>query len=893
MSGAIRSKRSTTLRNIGSPYAGGRPVSKKSSWSTSSLLSFFNPLNYLRSSSTSNVEDSDDDLSDSSAESAAKALSARGQEISASIRSRNDLVQQQQYQPPPPPPNASNLPPPPKSSTFHPPPSSSQSPTTSREKGNDSSTVKNGLDAVAQFLESHGGQELSRQDAQNLINIIKSEQRETFRFSSSTPSTPNRGNSPLPSSNGSFQFSLPSTSTTIDITSPATSKSLKVNPNGRYRYEGGGSAKPARSRNRFQSPAFGSSRGTPERIVLRDSPEKEPIKTDTKRRRVGEISSSTASPSGLNGSAGSSSLQASQSLPFPVSNVNGSPSKASSSNEVTSKVNGTSHPVTPRLRTSMIHTKPTTPAIPSPLRQTWGQSGSPPSRSESEESQPPRQTRAANFMTELIKEVTPVKRLEVSNPYQAARPVPASGPSKPRPKRVRAAKPAPKEVNGVKPSDVKDAEKEKEREKEYSAQAIIEATIPKGSKRSRPPAQSEGMNGTSSVQKLLLPPQVEEVEDEEDARRHSKRAKPNGLVNGSAKVPPTTSGPTITEVVDEDEIMADKTAAAPSQIIEPKEQPSSSAAPTSSSLFGVPAPTTAGSSRSLFSNTKATSAPKEPSKLRFSYQPDVTPSPSTSASSTPAPSLFPPAKPSTPAPSLAAPLFPSAVASASASASTSSKKDPKKFAASIPVLELPVYSFPTPPLASGSGSEVSSSVTVKARGAAKTAPVSSLPKFDFSKPTLAAPKAVPAPAPAVKAFDWGAAGMKPPTSSSGGTWTCNSCMLQNDNSAADKCKICEAPREDKKSAAAPVKAFDWSAAGMKAPGASSGGSWECGSCMLQNDDAAADKCKICEAPREDKKAAAPAPKAFDWSAAGLMKPQGASLGLDMLDVWVEEFGDDD
>jgi hypothetical protein len=90
-------------------------------------------------------------------------------------------------------------------------------------------------------------------------------------------------------------------------------------------------------------------------------------------------------------------------------------------------------------------------------------------------------------MTELIKEVTPPKRPDVSNPYQTASPVGKVGVAKGRGKRVRATgKPAPpKVVDDEEKKDGTDGEKldgqkaKKGNEKEYSPQAIIEATLPK------------------------------------------------------------------------------------------------------------------------------------------------------------------------------------------------------------------------------------------------------------------------------------------------------------------------------------------------------------------------------------------------------------------------------
>lgn len=79
-----------------------------------------------------------------------------------------------------------------------------------------------------------------------------------------------------------------------------------------------------------------------------------------------------------------------------------------------------------------------------------------------------------------------MKNLDVSNPYQAASPVRVVGNPKPKPKpkpirRTRASgKPlAPPETVVHGNAKEKDKEKEKPVEEKYSAQAIIEATLPK------------------------------------------------------------------------------------------------------------------------------------------------------------------------------------------------------------------------------------------------------------------------------------------------------------------------------------------------------------------------------------------------------------------------------
>src|SRR5580698_10123355 len=107
-----------------------------------------------------------------------------------------------------------------------------------------------------------------------MFSFAENERSESFRFSASP--TPARGNSPV---NGTRSQSQ------------SPQKMLPRNPNGPYRFEGSGSARP---RNRFHSPAFSSPRATSAKIKL---PTLDLQKSDTKRRRVGEeASTSSAHP---------------------------------------------------------------------------------------------------------------------------------------------------------------------------------------------------------------------------------------------------------------------------------------------------------------------------------------------------------------------------------------------------------------------------------------------------------------------------------------------------------------------------------------------------------------------------------------------------------------------
>ncbi|KAG1880300.1 hypothetical protein C8R48DRAFT_767101 [Suillus tomentosus] len=305
------------------------------------------------------------------------------------------------------------------------------------------SLAKN-LEPVTRFLVEKAGRPLNESEAAGIVDYIQknvqADKPEPFRFSTS----PSRGSPP--------NVGL-GTSNSVSSDTHAPKKTLSRNPNSVLRWQGAGSACP---RNRYRSPGFGSRPQGP-RIEL--SPIRTPSATDAKRRRVGnEAESSTAQKS-----APPSSMS---SIGFPTSNSTSPTRSTPAINEktlvppvyaptlapaavVTPKVNGAA---TPRLRTAGLSVKTTTPVVPSPLRQTWKQNDSPP--------QPPaRPTRAANYMTGLIKEVTPLKK-----------------PDEPPTRRL------------CPPAEKKEKQ---QKEPEVTAQAIIEATVPKGSKRARPPPDME------------------------------------------------------------------------------------------------------------------------------------------------------------------------------------------------------------------------------------------------------------------------------------------------------------------------------------------------------------------------------------------------------------------
>ncbi|KAL4266862.1 RanBP2-type domain-containing protein [Pleurotus pulmonarius] len=776
---AVRStnKRRHNRSAISSPYA--RPAAKKSSWSLFGFLNYLNPLRGKQaqedteSDSSSSVEDESFTAGEVS-EAAPQTLSSRGKQMEERLSISGSSSLQNGFSAPHP---APTTPTPLRASASFPFPVSP-------------SPAKN-LDTVSTFLTEHRGKRLSEVEVEGLVSLIEnskpSDNSEPFRFTS-TP--PGRSASPLAQSS-----SLPS------VASATPRKVLTKNPNGVYRWEGAGSAK--RSRNRYHSPAFGPSRSTPDRLKLgTSSPNQPPVpRMDTKRRRLGEdATSSSASPSGGSSSNGHpvhaktpsppprasapapSPTRAAQACPFPSLNspLSPSPTTNGNSNQSQSKTNSTS-----RLR---IPQKPTTPVIPSPLRQTWSQQGdgSPP-QAGSSSGQPQRQTMAANFMTELIKEVTPPKRPDVSNPYQTASPVKPTPSSRPKPKRARATgKPAPPPGRDAEQTDNKpEIAKTEKPLSEYSPQAIIEATLPKGSKRSRPTfGKPAARNDT---------PETSGDEDVSMDDRSSKRRKDEPVSFFGARSTPLSAPPPAIRVesVDDTEMTTNESSTSVASILE---TPTTTAPPAAKSTVAMP----------LFGVPKASSIPREPSKLRHSYQPDgntddaskgndVPPTPKLSPAQVPPPAPEPLKSPTKSAFGLGL-GFPSRSEPAPVKAAPPSD-DPQAAALAIPTASLPAFTFKVP-RRSSAGTDVA------AMDYARSVPVDKLPKFEFvfGKKAVATPAtpSVPAPsttpAPATQGFNWAAAGMKPAAPKAGGGWTCSTCMLPNPATAVDKCTVCETPR---------------------------------------------------------------------------------------------------
>lgn len=862
MSAVRRNDRRTSRIKHASPYA--RPLKannedkqKKSLWSLGGLLGFLNPFG----KSTDRVESrpppppSDDDEVQVSIPEIYPAFQVQLdpgadpewnlppilQQATAEIIQQQQQEQQEQHPQPPSPPaqlttastSTQQAPqtPPRNSLPFPLTPSAQSSPVSPAYNG----PLAKNLEPVTRFLVEKAGQPLNEFEAAGIVDYIQrnvqgADKPEPFRFSTS----PSRSSSP----------NLNLGSSNAPPSAPSPRKTLTRNPNGVYRWQGAGSSRP---RNRYQSPGFGP---RPQQSRIKLSPPKTPATTDTKRRRVGDEAGSsvpqwTPMPSTSTTTStvvfpSQSSAPASQPLKSsPNASMVSPDGKASVTlsppSPVTPKANGTQGT---RLRTTGLSTSP---AIPSPLRQTWKDNDSPP-----QPPQPSRPTKAAGYMTELLKEITPVKKPDVSNPYQTASPV--KPPRKPAPKRPRPA--------------AKTAEKPKEKAPQLTAREIIEATVPKGSKRSRPPPELEesprveevsdeeipmvAINGISS-QSSRFPSSSKSVIEVEEIASLDEESPPKKRKTTRS---PQPSQPPAAEVVD---ITSDPTPPSPlvrpTEIIEPDEMPRVNGKPGSPTL-AASLPTA--NSKTLFGIKS--SAPKEPSKLRYSYQVDKVEVVAASATSTPppAPSLFtPPTATLPPVSSLftpsttPAPSLPHSIAGLS-----KAKFSPQDEALAMNIDDLPKYSFTVKETVYPAGP---SSET--ARKAASEAPVSSLPTFDI--------RAIPAKD--INGFNWTAAGLKPPTPSAGSKWTCALCSLENPDSAKEKCTVCDAARPGVSRSkpvpttatspvppappAPPVKAFDWSAAGLAPPPKPSGGSWTCSSCTLLNPATATDKCTICDAPR--------------------------------------------
>lgn len=330
------------------------------------------------------------------------------------------------------------------------------------------SPLKN-VDAVKTYLERSGGRPLNPVEIAGLVSMLQDsidnvdgahaflrlavqlcilllpdDTQQPFRFSKS----PSRAGSPATNSFPTASSSTISSNTTATPKTPI--RTLSKNPNGTYKWQGAGSA----LRNRYHSPAFGSP-SSGKKIKLQPP---ETAKGGLKRRRVGQ-DAETSSPQ---------KTSASRQPSAEPTDVGPSTNSSTSSSDV--KDTGANRPPQSKPQLNGINTsrlnKGTTPAVSSPLRQAWGHDDFP--SPNSSPSSAPKPSRAAAFMTELIREATPPKKPDIANPYQTASP-------------VKIVKPPPKK-SIRKPSAASKQPPTGEKEKqqpEMSMQAIIEATLPK------------------------------------------------------------------------------------------------------------------------------------------------------------------------------------------------------------------------------------------------------------------------------------------------------------------------------------------------------------------------------------------------------------------------------
>lgn len=321
-----------------------------------------------------------------------------------------------------------------------------------------------------------------------------------------------------------------------------------------------------------------------------------------------------------------------------------------------------------------------------------------------------------------------------------------------------------------------------------------------------------GFNSTSGAQTLPVVV-VEEITDgdgdDNDDRRTMKKQKTR------------FSQVTVEEIDDEDKPTSWEEGIRPSEKYwpaTPSDSSSSKLAQPSSNNVSIP---NAGTSLKSAFTTKS-SAPKEPSKLRFSYPVDKNSSPPSTSDASPTTTSF------TPPP---APRFTHAQLPAVSKARENI--DPKQAAIAMVMNDLPTYTFPVL-----SGSVSQPSLFPDAQEAAKAESVTSLPTFDFSAVAKAPPTST--------GFNRAVTGLPLLNPPYGGSWECDHCRCKNTADAKDKCAICDSPRS-KPTAAPAVKGFDWAAAGVTAPSTASS-TWTCKVCMLSNPETASE-CTVCEATR--------------------------------------------
>jgi hypothetical protein len=264
---------------------------------------------------------------------------------------------------------------------------------------------------------------------------------------------------------------------------------------------------------------------------------------------------------------------------------------------------------------------------------------------------------------------------------------------------------------------------------------------------------------------------VEEIDDDDDHHVAKKQKKTS--VNESTITVEEIDGVDMPLTSQPSRSLSSQSA----EVIEPDDDAGSSMADHT----GFPGSSTTSPVKSTF--VLKSSAPKEPSKLRFSYKGDGSP-----PLTTPSPSFAPP-----PTPKFTHAKLPSVVPAISEEAVIT---DPKQVVIAMAVHHLPIYSFLQP----GFGTRAGIDHLEGTRAAAKAVPTLSLPTFNFSmgaaeadagRSTSSTISISKAATPVTKGFDWAAAGLKAPSAAD--TWTCSLCMLSNP-ATANKCTVCETLR---------------------------------------------------------------------------------------------------
>lgn len=360
------------------------------------------------------------------------------------------------------------------------------------------------------------------------------------------------------------------------------------------------------------------------------------------------------------------------------------------------------------------------------------------------------------------------------------------------------------------------------------------------------PRPINGINGIGSS------PVLDVVEEDESPTKKPKKAPSSASILEGQK-----SSIAIEEIEDVDmSAPSPSSVTRPAQIVEPEEKP------TSRQRSQSPTASTSPTSPIKHHYGMKSSAPKAPSKLRYSIQAegdsDKGEGEKEKAASTSV-YLFGVSSASQPSPPLR---------------TLRTEAEVKASVLAFATNDLPSFSFSVPTSSPGAGPGPSSQ---KSRDAAKAAAISVLPAFDFSLSAInSTPKTTTSSTKPVNGFDFAAAGMKQPTTS-GDEWECSGCMLKNPASATEKCSVCDEPRPGKTAAPPAAGGFNWAGAGMKPPPAASGEEWECSCCMLKNPASVVEKCTVCDAPRPGK-TSSPSVTGFNWAAAGMKAPAAPAGG---------------